>query len=72
MAEIELLDENFRMMERKTFYESVDAMQNDLNVFLKHYNTKRPHQGCRMNCSTLEQAFNNGLKKRLKDENERR
>jgi hypothetical protein len=43
-------------------------MQKDLDVYLTHYNTKRPHQGRGMNGSTPQKAFNNGLKKRPKDE----
>ena len=63
-----LLDEHFRVMGRKKFYESVDEMQKDLDVYLKHYNTKRPHQGRNMNGNTPEMAFKSGLKKRPKDE----
>ena len=63
-----LLDEHFRIMGRKKFYESVNEMQKDLDAYLQHYNTKRPHQGRGMNGSTPQQAFNNGLKKRPKDE----
>jgi len=62
-----LLDEHFRIMGRKKFYESVDEMQKDLEIYLKHYNTKRPHQGRNMQGSTPEKAFTKGLKKRLKD-----
>lgn len=40
------------MIGRKKFYESVGEMQKDLDVYLKHYNTKRPHQGRNMNGST--------------------
>jgi transposase InsO family protein len=63
-----LLDEHFRVMGRKKFYESVDEMQKDLYVYLKHYNTKRPHQGRNMNGSTPETAFKSGLKNRPKHE----
>jgi transposase InsO family protein len=62
-----LLDEHFRIMGRKKFYESVDEMQKDLEIYLDHYNTKRPHQGRGMLGSTPEKAFIKGLKKRSKD-----
>ena len=32
---------------RTTFYETVDALQTDLDAWLRHYNTERPHQGYR-------------------------
>ncbi len=35
-----LLDEHFRIMGRKKWYESIEAMQKDLDVFLKEYNNK--------------------------------
>lgn len=62
-----LLDEHFRIMGRKKFYESLEEMQKDLDIYLLHYNTKRPHQGRGMNGSTPEMAFTKGLKKRPKD-----
>ena len=37
-----LLDEHFRVMGRKKFYDSIEAMQNDLDTHLVTYNTKRP------------------------------
>ena len=38
-------------------------MQKDLDAFLVHYNTKRPHQGRNMNGRTPEKVFKEGLKK---------
>ena len=67
-----LLNEHFRVMGRKKFYESVDEMQKDLETYLVTYNTKRPHQGRNMNGMTPEQAFNKGLKKRQKDEKKKK
>jgi transposase InsO family protein len=32
---------------RETFFESVEALQQDLDWWLVHYNTERPHQGYR-------------------------
>ncbi|MCX7830604.1 MAG: IS481 family transposase [Acidobacteria bacterium] len=42
-----VLDEFFRNAFRKNFYESIDALQKDLDIWLKHYNYERPHQGYR-------------------------
>ena len=55
-----LLDEHFRVMGRKKFYESVDEMQEDLHLYFKHYNNKRPHQGRGMNGKTPAQMFQTG------------
>ena len=37
----------FRLKMRETFYESVEALQGDLDAWLAHYNTERPHLGYR-------------------------
>jgi transposase InsO family protein len=58
-----LLDEHFRVMGRKKFYESVDEMQRDLEIYLKQYNDKRPHQGRMMKGRTPAAAFVTGLKR---------
>lgn len=42
-----VLDEFFRVAFRTTFYEGVDALQADLDAWLAHYNTERPHLGYR-------------------------
>ena len=42
-----VLDEFFRLKMRETFYDSVEALQADLNAWLNHYNTERPHLGYR-------------------------
>jgi len=42
-----VLDEFFRIAFRKKLYESVEALQVDLDVWLVHYNTERPHHGYR-------------------------
>ena len=42
-----VLEEFFVETLRTTFYETVDALQSDLDAWLKHYNTERPHQGYR-------------------------
>lgn len=56
-----LLDEHFRVAGRKTFYESIDEMQKDLDAFIVVYNTRRPHQGRGMNGRTPAKAFTDGL-----------
>ena len=42
-----VLDEFFRIAFRKKLYESVEVLQVDLDAWLVHYNTERPHQGYR-------------------------
>jgi len=42
-----VLNEFFRVKMRETFYESVEALQADLDAWLVHYNTERPHLGYR-------------------------
>lgn len=61
-----LLDEHFRIQGRTKWYETVEEMQSDLEKFLEHYNTKRPHQGRNMNGKTPYMMFNSGLKKGVK------
>ena len=56
-----IIDEHFRVVGRKTWYESIDPMQKDLDDYLVQYNEKRPHQGRNMNGLTPPQAFKKGL-----------
>ena len=42
-----VLDEFFRKAFRERFYESVKAIQKDLDKWLRFYNEERPHQGYR-------------------------
>lgn len=42
-----VLEEFFVETLRTTFYETVDALQADLDLWLRFYNTQRPHQGYR-------------------------
>jgi transposase InsO family protein len=42
-----VLDEFFREAFRKTLYETVEALQEDLDKWLTYYNTQRTHQGYR-------------------------
>ncbi len=57
-----LLDEHFRIKGRTTRYESVEQMQTDLDSYLEHYNTQRPHQGRMMEGQTPYSMFMKGLK----------
>lgn len=61
-----LLDEHFRIQGRKKWYETVDAMQKDLDVYFKHYNTERAHQGRNMKGRTPYQVFTDELPKNEK------
>ena len=42
---------------RKTFYESLDQLQQDLDRYLAFYNRERAHQGYRTQGRTTYQAF---------------
>ena len=42
-----VLDEFFRIKMRETVYDTVDTLQADLDLWLVHYNTERPHLGYR-------------------------
>ena len=66
-----LLDEHFRVAGRKNWYESVEQMQKDLDDYLIHYNTKRPHQGRNMNGKTPEKVFKEGLQKTKETQNKK-
>lgn len=61
-----LLDEHFRIMGRKKWYESLDEMQKDLDIYIKHYNEERTHQGLNMNGRTPATVFVEGLPKQEK------
>lgn len=59
-----VLDEFFRMAFRKTFYESVEALQADLDTWLHHYNHDRPHRGYRNQGRRPIETFELGKKQR--------
>ena len=61
-----LLDEHFRIKGRTKWYEALSEMQSDLEVYLAHYNRKRPHQGRGMEGRTPYAVFKAGLKKAKK------
>ena len=52
-----LLDEHFRVKGRQKWYECLNEMQQDLEIYLKHYNYDRAHQGRNMNGRVPYQAF---------------
>lgn len=63
-----LLDEHFRIEGRKTWYESVEQMQGDLDTYLQHYNYKRPHQGRNMDGRVPYEVFVEGILKSANEE----
>ena len=63
-----LLDEHFRVKGRTKWYETIDEMQKDLDEYLIIYNTKRTHQGRRMNGRTPLKVFLAGLPKKPRKE----
>lgn len=65
-----LLDEHFRIKGREKWYEDIDVMQKDLDEYLLHYNTKRPHQGRNMNGRTPMNVFLFGVKELLEKNKE--
>lgn len=58
-----LLDEHFRVEERRIWFETIDEMQETLDEYRDAYNAKRPHQGRGMNGRTPARAFIEGIPK---------
>jgi len=56
-----LLDEHFRVAGRTKWYETLEEMQADLDVWLEGYNRSRPHQGLGMDGRAPYQVFLAGL-----------
>lgn len=56
-----LLNEFYRVAFRKRFYETLDALQKDLDRFLDDYNATRPHQGRWCYGKTPLQTFQDSL-----------
>lgn len=65
-----VLDEFFRTAFRKKLYESVAALQEDLDQWLDHYNYHRPHQGYRNNGRRPIETFKLGLNLKPESEND--
>lgn len=59
-----VLDEFFRTAFRKKLYDSVAALQEDLDKWLYHYNHERPHRGYRNQGRRPIETFDLGLKVR--------
>ena len=59
-----LLDEHFRVKGREKWYTAIEEIQADLDVFLLHYNTKRTHQGYRVQGRTPSQALKDAVGKK--------
>ena len=51
------LEEFFRVALHETCYDTVDALQQELDTWLRHYNTQRPHQGRGMKGRTPAEIF---------------
>jgi transposase InsO family protein len=62
-----VLGEHYRVMGRKKWYDRLEEMQKDLDLYLEHYNTERSHQGYNMNGRTPLQAFTDALKTETKN-----
>lgn len=56
-------EEFFGVAFRKTFFESLDQLQNDLDAYVTFYNRERAHQGYRTQGLTAYHAFLEGRKK---------
>jgi hypothetical protein len=53
-------EEFFSVAFRRTFYESVAQLQDDLDRYIEFYNRERAHQGYRTKGRTPYQAFLDG------------
>ncbi len=62
-----LKEEFFAVAFRKTFYESVDQLQADLDRYVEFYNRERAHQGYRTQGRTPYQAFLEGVNQMSQD-----
>ena len=56
-----LLEEHLRIKGRTTWYETVEEMQKDLDVYLETYNQRRPHRGRGMDGRTSYAVFEAGI-----------
>ena len=56
-----LLEEHLRIKGRTTWYETVEEMQKDLDVYLETYNRRRPHRGRGMEGRTPYAVFKAGI-----------
>jgi hypothetical protein len=56
-----ILNEFYQIAFRKKIFRSLDELQNDLDLWIKHYNEERTHQGKHCNGRTPLQTFLDGL-----------
>jgi len=56
-----ILDEFYKVAFRKKIYRTLDELQADLDLWVKHYNEDRTHQGKHCNGRTPLQTFKDGL-----------
>ena len=66
-----VLDEFFRTAFRTKLYETLDELQVDLDAWLVHYNTARPHQGYRNMGRRPSDTINEFLENRQQEEKEK-
>lgn len=57
-----ILQEFYQVAFRKKIYKSIDELQTDLDLWLKHYNEERPHSGRYCYGKTPMQTFNDAKK----------
>ena len=55
-----ILDEFYRVAFRKNLYESIEQLQNDLDIWMDYYNNERTHQGKRCKGKTPMQTLLEG------------
>ena len=60
-----VLDEFFRTAFRKKLFESLEALQKDLDEWLTYYNHKRPHRGYRNQGRRPIETFEIGKQRRI-------
>ena len=63
-----LKEEFFSVAFRKTTYESVDQLQEDLDRYLEFYNRERAHQGYRTQGRTPFQTLSEGVEQMRREE----
>lgn len=56
-----ILEEFYQIAFRKKIYRSLEELQCDLDIWIKHYNEERTHQGKHCNGRTPLQTFKDGL-----------
>lgn len=66
-----LLDEHFRVEGRRTWFETIEEMQQVLDAYMDTYNQRRPHQGRGMNGRTPATVFTEGLLRPQQQKEER-